>query len=76
MTYRHRPPGIIQLNEAFDRVRSAHKLKNDRELAGYFHLNPKTISVLRNGYLSKVQAVIVAVLTGDESILTRPSEDA
>jgi hypothetical protein len=69
MSYRDLPPAIIQLNSAFDRVRGAHQLRNDRELAQYFNLNPKTISLLRNGNLSKVQAAIISALTGDESIL-------
>jgi hypothetical protein len=60
---------IIQLNEAFDRKRHAHSLPNDAELARHLGISAKTLSFLRNGRFTKTDAAIVAVLTGDQSIL-------
>ena len=60
---------IIQLNEALDRKRHAHALPNDAELARHLGISTKTLSFLRNGRFTRTNAAIMAVMTGDQSIL-------
>lgn len=69
MSYRDLPPAIRQMNEAFDRKRDAHGIPNDRDLAKHLGISHKSISFIRSGRLTQMQAAIIAVLTGDQSIL-------
>lgn len=71
MTNLHLPPGIQQLNAALDRKRAEHAFVNDIELAQHLGVSDKLVSFWRNGRLTRTQAAIVAVLTGDQSILQR-----
>lgn len=69
MSYRDISPAIRQVNEAFDRKRAAHNMPSDRELAEHLGISSKSISFLRSGRLTQMQAAIIAVLTGDQSVL-------
>lgn len=69
MSYRDMPQAIQQVNEAFDHKRAAHNMPSDRELAKHLGISSKSISFLRSGRLTQMQAAIIAVLTGDQSIL-------
>jgi hypothetical protein len=69
MSYRELPPAIRQMNEALDRKRAAHAITNDRELGKHLGISHKSISFIRRGRLTQMQAAIIAVLTGDQSIL-------
>ncbi len=74
MSYRDLPPAIRQMNEAFDRKRADHSLPSDRELAKHLGISNKSVSFIRSGKLTQMQAAVIAVLTGDQSIL--PSNKA
>jgi hypothetical protein len=69
MSYRELPPAIQQMNQAFDRKRAEHAITNDRDLGGHLGISHKSISFIRRGKLTQMQAAIIAVLTGDQSIL-------
>ena len=71
MSYRELPPAIRQMNEAFDRKRADHHIANDRELGTHLGISHKSISFIRRGRLTQMQAAIIAVLTGDQSILPK-----
>lgn len=71
MSYRDLPPAIRQINEAFDRKRAAHAISTDRALAEHLGISHKSISFIRRGKLTQMQAAIIAVLTGDQSILPK-----
>jgi hypothetical protein len=71
MSYRDLPPAIRQMNEAFDRKRKAHDFTNDRDLGAHLHISHKSISLIRRGVLTQMQAAIIAVLTGDQSIIAQ-----
>lgn len=70
MSYRDQPLAIQTLNQALDRKRAEHGFTNDIVLAQHLGISDKTISLMRNGRLTKTQRALVAVLTGDQSILT------
>lgn len=74
MTNRDQSPALGILNQAFDRKRAAHSLPNDAELARHLGISAKTLSFLRNGRFTKNTAAIVAVLTGDQSVLPKIAE--
>lgn len=69
MSDRNRAPAIQALNEALNRKREQHGFVNDIVLAQHLGISDKTVSLMRNGHLTKTQRAIVAVLTGDQSIL-------
>lgn len=63
------PLAIQALNQALNRKRAEHGFTNDIVLAQHLGISDKTVSLMRNGHLTKTQRAIVAVLTGDQSIL-------
>lgn len=69
MSYRELPPAIQQMNRAFDQKRADHGISNDRALAKHLGISHKSISFIRRGNLTQMQAAIIAVLTGDQTIL-------
>ena len=60
------PEALRELNIALDRKRRLHDLPNDTALARHFGISPKTISFIRNGRWSKVDHMLIAVLTGHQ----------
>ena len=69
MSYRDLPPAIQAINQALDRKRSEHQFANDIELAQHLLISDRLLSFWRNGRLTRTQAALAAVLTGDQSIL-------
>ena len=74
MSYRYMSPAIRQLNEALDRTRGTLNLPNDGQLAERIGVSARLVSFWRNGKLGRTNVVLVAVLTGDLSILP-PTDD-
>jgi hypothetical protein len=71
MSYGHLPPAVQALNASLDRKRAEHQFTNDIELAQHLNISDKLLSFWRNGRLTRTQAALLAVLTGDQSILPR-----
>lgn len=71
MTIRDFPPGIQSLNQQLDRIRTERAMTNDVDLARYLHISGKTLSFMRHGRLNRVALVVVAILTGDHSLIVR-----
>lgn len=69
MSYRNLSPAIRQLNEALDRTRESLQITNDLSLSERIGVSARMVSFWRNGKLGRTHAALVAVLTGDLSIL-------
>jgi uncharacterized beta-barrel protein YwiB (DUF1934 family) len=58
-------PELVQkINESFDRMKVAHDISSDKELAELTKVSAKTISLIRHGKLTRVLHFVSAALTG------------